>query len=357
LRSVDFVVPGDPDTPTGGYLYDARILRGLDALGWSVRRHSLAADFPWPSAASLDAAATTLGALPDGRAVVVDGLALAGLVPVLRASGRALRLVALVHHPVADETGLSDGLRERTSRAERAAYALVERIVVTSRWTARRLERDGVPAERIRVAEPGTDRPAAAAHAAPGDRAPARLLCVATLTERKGHALLLDALARVKDLRWHLDCVGSLDRDPATAAAVRGRIAALGLGERVSLHGEVSRAALDALYARASGFVLASHLEGYGMALAEALAHGLPVVATAGGAIPDTVGDAALLVPAGDVGALADALERALTDAALRRRLAAAARVRASALPTWTEASARFAAAIEDLAAGGHGPA
>lgn len=357
LPSVDLVVPGDPDTPTGGYLYDARIFRGLAELGWSVRRHSLAEDFPWPSAASLHGAAATLGAIPEGRVVVVDGLALAGLAPVLRAHAGRLRLVALVHHPVADETGLSDDLRERTRRAEHAAYALVERIIVTSRWTARRLERDGVRTDAIRVVEPGTGRPASGMRAAPREEPPPRLLSVATLTERKGHALLLDALARVKDRQWHLDCVGSLERDPATAAAVTRRIAALGLDGRVTLHGEVPRATLDALYARSSLFVLASHFEGYGMALAEALVHGLPIIATTGGAIPDTVGDAALLVPPGNVDALARALEHALGDAALRTRLAAKARVRAAALPTWTDASARFAAAIEDLAAGGHGRA
>ncbi len=357
MPAVDFVVPGDPDTPTGGYVYDARILRGLAALGWRVCRHVLAEDFPWPSDASLDAAAAALGAIPEGRAVVIDGLGLAGLVPVLGAHARAHRLVALVHHPVADETGLPDGLRQRARRAERAAFGLVERIVVTSRWTARRLERDGVPSDRLRVVEPGTDRPEAGARAAPQNRGTPRLLCVATLTERKGHASLLDALAHVAHVDWHLDCVGSLGRDRATVAAIRRRIAALDLGERVTLHGEVSRAALDSLYVHATAFVLASHFEGYGMALAEALVHGLPIVATAGGAIPDTVGDAALLVPPGDVEALARALGRALADAALRARLAAAARERAAALPTWGDASARFASAIEDLAAGGGGRA
>src|SRR5690606_20471582 len=209
------------------------------------------------------------------------------------------------------------------------------------------------PADRIRVVEPGTDRPErgegptrrpATAHDAP------RLLCVATLTERKGHAVLLDALARIADRPWRLDCVGSTARDPATAAGIRARVGRLGLDGRVVLHGEVSRARLDALYRDAHAFVLPSFLEGYGIAHADALTHGLPIVSTNAGAVPDTVGDAGLLVPPGDADALAGAVARVLDDDALHAALSARALERGRALPTWADASARFAAALDALA-------
>jgi glycosyltransferase involved in cell wall biosynthesis len=95
---------------------------------------------------------------------------------------------------------------------------------------------------------------------------------------------------------------------------------------------------------------LPSYFEGYGMVLAEALAHGLPVVSTTAGAIPDTVPrDAGVLVPPGDAVALRAALAALLDDPALRARLAAGARAARAGLPTWPEAVACFAAALEAL--------
>jgi len=355
LRALDLVLPGDPATLTGGYLYDRRIVDGLRRAGWAVRVLPLAADFPSASPASIAAADGVLAAIPAGRTVVVDGLALAGLAATLERLSPRLRIVALVHHPVCDETGLDDPTAARLGRDERRAWRAARGVIVTSRWTARRVAADGIPAERIRVVEPGTDRPAP--DGANGDRARAgdapRLLCVATLTERKGHAVLLDALARHADRPWRLDCVGSAARDPATAARIHAQIERLGLGARVVLHGEVSRARLEALYRDARAFVLPSYLEGYGMAHADALAHGLPIVAAEAGALPETVGDAGVLVPPGDVDALARALARVLDDDALHRALSARARERARALPTWDDACARFAAAVDALAEGG----
>ncbi|HEX7079883.1 MAG TPA: glycosyltransferase family 4 protein [Gammaproteobacteria bacterium] len=374
MAAADLLVPGDPATPTGGYLYDRRIVEGLGARGWAVRVLALDASFPRPTAAAVAAAERTLAAIPAARAVIVDGLALPGLAEPLAAAAKRLRIVALVHHPVADETSLSPELRSSCRRAERAALAAAERVVVTSRWTARRLADDGVPPDRIRVVEPGTDRPSrpaeparppngagplakqggvepGARHGSAAEPRPVRLLCVATLTERKGHALLLDALAALEDRPWRLDCVGSVTREPATARAVCERIERLGLEGRIVVHGEMPADRLEACYAEADAFVLPSYLEGYGMALAEALAHGLPVVSTTAGAIPATVPrEAALLVPPGDRAALTDALRALLDDAGLRARLAAGARAAGERLPTWADAAARFAAAIADLA-------
>src|SRR5690606_8829445 len=188
------------------------------------------------------------------------------------------------------------------------ALACVRGVIVTSPSTARALAGFDVPAARIAVVEPGTPP----APLATGSGAPAlSLLCVATVTPRKGHALLVEALATLQDRRWTLHCAGSLTMDPACAQALRQAIDRHGLQARVVLHGEHDEAGLRALYARADAFVLPSFHEGYGMALAEALAHGLPVVSTRAGAIADTVpADAGVLVPPGDVAALREALRR-----------------------------------------------
>ncbi len=277
-------------------------------------------------------------------------------------------------------------------------------MICTSQWTARTLATYGVPVERIRVVEPGVDRvgrqwtaradaehPArdtpevgpsgSGAHIPVRSRSRAgrsasaravangrvtrrsardtgksssrdvRLLCVATVTPRKGHAVLLEALGELRDRRWHLTCAGSTTRDPATFAALEHQIERLALRARVRFLGDLDADALEREYERADLFVLASYLEGYGMALAEAVARGIPVVSTTAGAIPETVpASAGELVPPGDSRALAKALAQLLDHDDARERLAANARAAAAALPTWHTAAERFAAALEGAA-------
>src|SRR5690606_27522679 len=151
-----------------------------------------------------------------------------------------------------------------------------------SATTARTLiDEYGVPESRLHAVEPGTDAAALAASVArPADQAAhadPRLLCVGAVIPRKGHTVLTDALAGLRDRRWTLDCAGSLERERACAAALRARIRALELGARVRLHGDADDALVARLYDRADLFVLPSWYEGYGMVVAEALARGLPV--------------------------------------------------------------------------------
>jgi glycosyltransferase involved in cell wall biosynthesis len=201
-----------------------------------------------------------------------------------------------------------------------------------------------VGAARISVVEPGTD-PAPLHRPHPG--APLELLCVASLTKRKGHAVLFDALARLRGRPWHLTCAGSLTSDRELVASLRAQVERLGLRDRVTFLGELAPESLGELYARADIFVLASYLEGYGMAFAEALARGIPIVATSGGAVASTVPSAASrLVPPGDIGALAGALEELLDSEVERARLAEAAAQHRATLPTWQIASERFANAL-----------
>jgi glycosyltransferase involved in cell wall biosynthesis len=349
VRALDFVYPGDLATLTGGYRFDRRIIEGLRGRGWRVTCHALDPGFPAPSDDAMRDADAKLRAIPDGRLTVIDGLAYGAMPEVAAAHAERIRLIALVHHPLADETGLAPGAAERLWQSERHALAVARRVIVTSRATARALVRFDVPAARIDVVEPGTD-PASLARGS--EASGLALLCVGAITPRKGHAVLIDALARVADRPWHLVCVGNLDRSPATAADLRHRIDALGLSTRVTLTGEKAEDAIGPYYDRADVFVLPSFHEGYGMVLAEALARGLPIVSTRAGAIPDTVPqDAGLLVPPGDAAALAGALAALLDDRALRARLAAGARAARDRLPSWDAACSRFADALECVAA------
>ncbi len=335
-----FLVPGPLSTATGGFIYDRRIIDGLRAHGATVTALELKDGFPFPDDAARAEAQERLAALPDGTLAVIDGLALGVLPEAAAVHGPRLRLVALVHHPLATETGLAPAVRDRLFASEKAALKPVRRILVTSAATRESLAAYGVVPGRVGVVEPGTDR----APLATGSAGPApTLVCAATLTRRKGHASLIRALATLADRPWTLICAGSTTRDPACTAEVMALIAETGLAGRVGLVGELDTEGLHAVLSAADLFVLASHHEGYGMALAEALARGLPVVATRAGAIPGTVPEqAGLLVPPGDEAALAEALRAVLDDAGLRARLAEGARFARTRLPTWEQAARRF---------------
>ena len=341
------MVPGAIDTRTGGYGYDREIIAGLERRGWTVEVHEIPGAFPFPSAEARAAAAATLASLKDGAPVIVDGLALGALPDEASCEAARLRLVALVHHPLADETGLAPAARGILEASERRALQAARHIVVTSRRTARALDPFGVPPPSITVIEPGTD-PAPQARGSSGGVV--ELLCVATVVPRQGHDVLVRALATMRGASWHLTCVGGLDRDESWAASVRAQVAAAGLDGHVTFAGELQQAPLDERYDAADVFVLPTWYEGYGMAVAEAIARGLPVVSTATGAIADLVGpDAGLLVPAGDAEALARALSALVADAALRTRLAAGARRARTALPSWDDAAELMARTIEGI--------
>ena len=351
LPRVHFAVAGAIGQITGGYIYDARIADGLKALGWPMRIHELAGRHPDPDAEADRAAAACLDAVGAGEILLVDGLALPAFLPALPRLRTDARLVGLIHHPLADETGVDAASRRTLDAAERAALGHAARVIVTSDTTAAAVVAMGVPAERIGTVRPGVDAvPRASTGRSPADTQRLDLLCVATITPRKGHALLVEALAGLQELPWRLTCIGSDARDPATAAALRDLIARHGLEERIALSGERPAAEMSAAYAAADLFVLPSFHEGFGMAFAEALTQGLPVVGTTAGAIPETVpADAGILVPPGDVEALREALRRLLTDPALLTGLRqGAARAR---FPSWDDAARAFARQLELAAA------
>ncbi|MGD9510240.1 MAG: glycosyltransferase family 4 protein [Geminicoccaceae bacterium] len=343
-RRLVLAYPGDLATRTGGYLYDRRLARELEARGWSVDRLSLGGGFPFPSQAQLAIAEGRLAALPEGTIVLLDGLAL-GAMPRQAERARArLDLVALVHHPLCLETGLSAADAEALENSERAALAAVRSVVVTSPRTAGILaELMAVPEAAIAVAPPGTDHAPLAAGSSDGVL---RLLSVGTVIARKAHALLVEALSDVPG-RWELTIAGSLKTDPATAERLRAAICAAGLTGRVHLAGELSSEALAGLYDRSDLFVSASLYEGYGMALAVALARGLPIVAAAGGAVAETVpATAGLLVPPGDRDALRTALTRCTSEPTLLARLREGAIMARARLPRWPDTAARVERAL-----------
>jgi glycosyltransferase involved in cell wall biosynthesis len=282
--------------------------------------------------------------------VLVDTIAASLAAPHLaRLRERDVEVVTLAHMPTGALT-----LARRS-----------DRVIAVSRALADELVRGGIDRRRIVVVWPGRER-IAASHATAaramrgatatrdrdgtGARPQFRVLCVANWTAVKGLHTLVAAVARVPDVT--LDLVGDMP-DRAYADRVRRAIARRGLAARVRIHGSLGRAALARRYAAADVFALPSIREGYGIAFAEALAHGLPVVACDIAAVREVTGRAAILVPPGRVGPLADALRRLVDDERARRAFARRSLGRARELPTWAESEEQFVAALgfDDLRA------
>jgi glycosyltransferase involved in cell wall biosynthesis len=333
-QPVFVVVPGDIDDPTrcsGGNVYDRRLARGLAAGGRRVHELAVAGSWPHPDVGQRAALAATLAGLPDGAAVLVDGLVACGVPEVVVPAARRLALVVLVHLPLGDETGAAPALVAR----ERETLAAAAAVVATSPWTARRLaDLHGLDPDRITVAAPGTDP----APLAPGTDGASHLLCVGSITPTKGQDLLVAALA---GLPVTCDLVGPVQRDPAHVAGVRAAITRHGLDARVRLTGPRTGAALDAAYAAADLLVVPSRAETYGMVVTEALARGIPVLASDAGGLPETLGHdqdgrvPGLVVPADDVAALRAALHRWMGEPVLRNGLRRSARTRRGMLQGW----------------------
>jgi glycosyltransferase involved in cell wall biosynthesis len=284
---------------------------------------------------------------------MIDSLAFGAMPDLIERESCRLRLVALVHLPLAAAARLEGRPTAAVMEAERRSLHCAARIIVTGKAALPLLAQHAPPYDRLVIVEPGTDRAPLAHGSRHGSEAtvPLELLCVASLNVIKGHESLLEALATIPHDEWQLTCAGSLTRDPATVARVRTAIARLGLEGRVSLVGELRDDALESCFDRADLFVLAARLETYGMAVAEALARGIPVVSTATGAIVELLGhEAGLAVPVDDRPALASALSRVIRDDDFRRHLADGARRVRGSLRTWDQAAEQMSAALEPLA-------
>jgi glycosyltransferase involved in cell wall biosynthesis len=342
VTTVHVVLPGDVDDvtlPSGGNVYDRRLCEGLPGV------HETAVSGSWPSPACTAGLAGALAAIPDGEVVLLDGIVACGVPEVVVPQARRLRVVVLVHLPLADEIGLAPGEAARLDACERETLRAAHAVIVTSPWSAHRvIEHHELPPEKVHVVPPGTDP----APLAPGTDGVHQLLCVASVTPGKGQHLLVEALAEI-DGPWRCTLAGPLRRNADYVARVRELIDRYGLGERIDLAGPLTGAALESAYSTADLAILPSLGETYGMVVTEALARGIPVLATDVAQIAETVGDGGMTVPPGNAPALARALRNWFGDSELRDALRSGARVRRGMLAPWTETSRRMAAVLARL--------
>jgi glycosyltransferase involved in cell wall biosynthesis len=341
-----FCIPGDIGLPTGGYRYDREVLQRLPAQGVAATHVELGGGFPHPSNADVERAVDVLKGVSPRTTLLIDGLALGAMPPDLIAA-LPHRVVALVHHPLGLEAGTP---RERAAflmENETAVLAAARHVIVTSPATRRILIADfGMTDRKISVAEPGCARHPRAT----GTGAPFQVLAVGAVSARKAYGDLVKAMAGITDVAWRLTIAGSLDLSRDAVRQLRDAIDASGCADRITLTGALDEAHLAASFAKADLFAMSSLFEGYGMALTEALARGLPIVTAAGGAAAETVPDmAALKTPPGNTAALTAALQRVMTDHAYRRRMADAAWAAAALLPSWDDTAREIADVIKGL--------
>ena len=348
---VTMVVPegvDDPLHPSGGNTYDRRLGDALRAAGWSVVVREVGGRWPWPAASGRAALDAALHSVPDRGPVVLDGLVASSAPDVVVPACGRLHVVVLLHMPL----GL-DADRPPTTE-ERSVLAAAASVVVPSEWLRGWLVRSyGLRPGRVRVVAPGADP---ALHA-DGTAGGGNLLCVAAVSAHKGHDVLVDALTRISDLPWRCVCAGSLTADPGFVVRLGQQVRGVGLHERLQLAGPLAPDALDAAYRQADVVVVPSRAETYGLVVTEALARGVPVIASDVGGVPEALGWTSrrarpgLLVPPGDVEALAGALQSWLVRPALRRTLRERARERAQTLPRWSATADGVARLLAEVAA------
>ncbi len=337
MSPVFFVIPGDLSLPTGGYGYDRQVLEHAHSAGLDLRHLPIPGGYPFPGPGVLAETTRLIAETPSNAALLIDGLAY-GAMPAQMIRGFNRPIVELCHHPLALEPGLAPDAAARFHASERAAMALARHIIVTGPATKSIVARDfGVAQERITVTLPGTERAARAKGSSGG---PLRLLAVGSIIPRKAYDVMVAGLATLVDLDWRLDIVGATQHAPETVDDLRKQIAESRLEDRIAIMGPLTAEALETAYQSADIFVMTSLYEGYGMVIAEAMARGLPIVAAAGGAVADTLPDAAgLKVPPGDSAAFAAAVREVIADSPLRRRYAEGAWRAGQQLPTWADAA------------------
>ncbi len=343
---IRFVVPGNINLPTGGYRYDRNIIEQWNTLNVDCVLHSLQGDFPFPTNHQRDAAIRSLSDIPDQSVAVIDGLAGGAMPELLENLARRMKVVSLIHHPLCLENGITSAEKEKLEQSEKSGLEFVSGVITTSTQTAKTTaELFDYPQERIRSVEPGVDR---GPIADPKQNDIVNLICVGSVVERKGHMYLIEALAKLKHLDWNLDCYGMADTGGNFFKQVSRKLVESGVENRISFHGVVTQEVLETAYSKADLFVLPSLYEGYGMAYAEAIVRGLPVIGTMAGAIPDTVPrSCGILVEPKSVEQLRSALETMITKPSKRAKYHLNALHHEPNFPTWRQSAQKFLQLLE----------
>ena len=344
-----FVVPGSIDTPTGGYRYDRMIIEEMRKLGADIELLSLQGSYPFPTAADKEAALLLLDEIKGQDMAVVDGLAGGAHPAFVKALSERMPVISLLHHPLCLENGLDPSQITSLKKSEAQGLKHCSAVITTSPATSRTVaDLFGFPSEKIHHVLPGVER---GKIAEPQKGKTTNLLCIGSIIRRKGHLYLIKALAGLIELDWRLDCVGLNNLETDLDKELEALVSKLGLSDRITFHGAVEENKLEAFFEHAHCFVLPSLYEGYGMAYAEAIVRGLPVIGTTAGAIPETVpSDCGLLVAPENVEELTAALKTMVEDDAARERMRLSALQSAQEFPDWQKSAKKFLKIMSEAA-------
>jgi glycosyltransferase involved in cell wall biosynthesis len=342
---IAFVLPGDLDRVSGGYLYDRMLVERLRARGHAVDVVSLPG-----RERGLSALASNLRAFPRDLAgydvVVEDELCHAAVFARHQRVRRAgVPIIALVHNLSAAfraRGGVAAAIERRYLRSVDGLVAVCESTLRDARAPlVRDVPAVVAPAGRDHLPSVRPDAPAVASRARAGG--PLRVLCSGAVVPAKGLHRLLQALARAGRPSIELDVAGAVDVDPAYVRRLRALAARLGVAARVRLHGLLRGDGLWALYATSQVLALPSDREAYPLAAIEALGFGLPVLATDRGGAREVVGAGpqGRCLPPDDTAAWAGALAAFDADRGALARAGRAALERHAALGTWDEVASR----------------
>lgn len=330
-----FLASADYARRTGGYVYNMQLLEGLKRQGLQVDRLTLQSGFPRVSDAERQWLMEALRGLPKDAILLTDHIYLCDLAEIFAAV--CLPVVSIFHHSLVVEHGdASDAQAIRLRAAERQAIARSSGILVTSEETARYIGHHyGADGDRVRVAVPGN---AIVPRVAVGTRPePLSILSIGAVIPRKRYDYMLSVAERLRDIDWRWQVAGDPDRYPEHLSALKARAATAGLAERFVFLGDVSDDDLERLFQASDLYVATSAYEGYGMAVAEAFRHGMPVVTTASGAVSTWAAGGMLAAPADDAEAMAGLIRPLLIDRARLQALAHRAWSFGLTLPSWEE--------------------
>jgi glycosyltransferase involved in cell wall biosynthesis len=310
-RDIHYFSSRDYARRTGGFVYNSRLTEALARQGGRILPIGIETAFPTIGQEALAALAPNLSAIGGNGLLLTDHIHVCQLLPLLRHA--AFPVVSVFHHSLIVEHGNphdEEGLR--LSRMEGEALAASQGIIATSQESRRYLEEHySIDAKRIRVAVPGNER---ASRSVVGATRPLQILSIGAVIPRKRYDYILEAASRLRATDWRWRIAGDPNRYPELVAQLRRSIADLGLGGRVELLGEVSDSDLASLWQTTSLFVAASRYEGYGMAVAEALSRGVPVVTTDSGAVATWASGGVIGAPADDAPATAALIDALLAD-------------------------------------------
>ena len=227
--------------------------------------------------------------MDDGDPVIIDSLAFGPLFPLIREHAKKHPVIAIMHLPLSINPDLSHGEQTRLAKEEKKAMDHAHRIIVTSHYAAREILSTGAGVSKIRVIMPGVDTETVSRKRVYPE-IPEKFLCVGSYLPNKGHKILLKALSLIPEKSWKLDCYGEMPQ-PVYFKELTKLVNDFSLDRKVSLHGPATGRALNEAYLLADVLIHPSSFETYGMVPAEALAHGLPVLTSTGGALRETVPD------------------------------------------------------------------